>query len=109
MAIQTFGSKLVSEEVSMEFDMLSRLKVGESVVTAIVTSSTYSGEDGSPSLMIDGEPTISNNVVTQRVKGGTAGCIYVISCSIRTSNNNVLINEAKLAVLTTQAVMPPVS
>lgn len=109
MATQTLQQKLTVEELTLEFDMLSRLANGESVVGAVVSSSVYSGVDPLPSAMIDGAPTISNNVVSQQVKGGLPGVIYTISCSVRTSNNNVLVNEAKLAVLTTTAATPPIS
>jgi hypothetical protein len=109
MATQVLQQKLTVEELTLEFDMLSRLAIGESVVGAIVTSSVYSGVDANPATMIDGSPSIANNVVSQQVRGGLPGVIYTISCSVRTSNNNVLVNEAKLAILTTSAPVPPIS
>lgn len=109
MATQVAFQKLTIEELTMEFDMLSRMASGESVVTATVLCAVYSGEDSLASSMIDGDPSISNNIVSQRVKGGIAGVIYLVSCSVRTTSNNIYVNEAKLAVLTTTAVAPPIS
>lgn len=108
MATQTYPSKMSVEDVTMDFDMLSRCKVGEFVVTATVVCGVYSGVDPSASAMISGVPSIANNVVSQKVKGGVPGNIYLVSCSVRTSDDNVYVNEAKLAVLTTSAPVPPV-
>jgi hypothetical protein len=107
MATQTADSKFTVEDINMEFDMLSRVRVGESIVTAIVTASVFAGIDLSPEDLISGDPSISNNVVTQKITGGTGGVIYLITCAARTSDNNIVVNEAKLAVLTSPGMEPP--
>ena len=109
MATQTPQSKFDTEEITLDFDMLSRLAVGESVATAVVTAAIFAGDDDDVNLTVVGDPTISNNVVSQKISGGIGGNIYVVACSIRSSNNNIYINEAKVAVLTSTAAVPPLS
>lgn len=107
MATQILPDKLQTEEVTIEFDMLSRLKVGETVATAATSAVVWSGTDPTPNSIISGLPTISNSIVLQKVVAGLPGVIYLISCSVRTSNNNILINESKLAIRPSSAVTPP--
>lgn len=106
MATQVTSHKLAVEELEMQFDMLSRLAVGETVVSAVVSCDVFSGVDASAAAMISGTPTILNNVVSQKIVGGVPGVIYLISCAVRTSRNNVPINQAKLAVLASSVAVP---
>lgn len=106
MATQVSRSKLAVEELELVFDMLSRLQVGESVVSAVVSCEVFSGEDSSAAAMISGDPSIANNIVYQKVVGGQPGVIYLISCAVRTSRNNVPINQLKLAVLSSSVAVP---
>lgn len=106
MATQIHEHKSVNEDITIEFDMLSRLTVGETVATAAVASVVASGSSLVP-LTLAGMPTITNSVVGQRVSGGAAGVIYTVACSVRTSLNNILINEAKVAVISDNALIPP--
>lgn len=106
MATQTLCSKLVPEELTVEIDFLSRLKVGETLVTAASAIEAFSGTDALANLMLSGLPVISGTIVSQTVIGGEAGVIYRLAISVRSSANDVLINEAKLAVLSSPAATP---
>ena len=108
MSTAVQDAKTQSESVSMVFDFLSRCQQGENVVTCVVAIGVFSGTDPSPSSMLDGSPSVSyGTVVTQKVKAGLPGVIYQVSCSARTSLNNIYINQVKLAVLSDNAATPP--
>lgn len=106
MSTQIMQTKFETEELTLEFDFLSRMTAGETVTTAAVSSTVWSGVDPVSNL-VSGIASVSNNVVSQLITGGLPGVIYKITCSVRTSNNNILINEAKLAVLSDDAITPP--
>lgn len=107
MSTQILYHKLETEEFSVDIDMLSRLSLGESVVSAACAMSVLSGTDANPNGMLSGLPSVSGSIVSQKVIGGSSGNIYEIHLSIRTSLNNILVNKAKLAVLPDSAVTPP--
>jgi hypothetical protein len=100
-------SKLVGEDITFEFDMLSRLKLGETLVTSACVATVYSGVDAAPSAILSGLPVISGSIVSQKVINGLPGVIYLLSVSVRSSLSNIFINEGKLAVLSSPAVDPP--
>lgn len=108
MATQVLFHKLESEEFSIDIDVLSRLALGETVATAASNMSVASGVDATPTTMLSGLPSISGSIVSQKVIGGSPGVIYKLSTSIRTSLNNILVLESKLAVLSDDAATPPV-
>lgn len=99
MSTQILDQKLVAEELTIEFDMLSRLKIGETISTASVACELYSGTDPTPTMMISGLASISGSIVRQKVVGGLPGNIYLLTCSVRTSTNDLVLNQGKLAVL----------
>lgn len=107
MSTQVIESKFESEELTLTFDMLSRCALGESIATAVVTVSVSSGIDPTPSAMVSGVTTVSNNVASQQIIGGVGGVIYDVVCAARSTLNNIFINVAKLAVLSDNAAVPP--
>lgn len=107
MSLQTLPSKFVGETVDIDFDMLSRLEVGQTIATAAVNISVFSGTDPNPTSMLSGVATISGTMIRQRVMGGLPGVIYMVWASARTNNGEILINEATLAVLSSNATIPP--
>lgn len=107
MSTLIFPPKGESEEITAEFDFLSRMVPGEEAATAICTCSVLTGEDPTPALMVSGDPTVSNDIVFQKIIGGLSGVIYTLTCSVRTNLNNILINTAQLAVLPDNAGTPP--
>jgi len=104
-AIQSI--KLTGEAPIIQVDMSSRLVVGETLLTVATVMSVFSGTDANPSALLSGAPTILNSVVSQKVVSGLPGVIYLLSISVRTSRGQILIDEVKLAILTSPAVAPP--
>lgn len=73
-------------ETSLEtFDFTSKLSASETVSTASVAATVYSGTDASPSALISGTSTISGQKVTQLITGGLLGVVYLLVCTITTS------------------------
>lgn len=106
MATQIYQEKLAQEELTVDVDFLSRCATGESASTAISTMTVLSGTDATPEAMLSGLPSVSNNVVSQKVVGGVGGVIYLLTISVRTTANNIVINEVKLAVKTSLGAIP---
>ena len=67
------------------FNFISSLAPTESISTAVVTCSVYSGLDPSPSSVISTAATIVGQQVQQKITGGVLGVIYELECSILTS------------------------
>lgn len=97
------GVKLAGETVKKEFDFTSRLALGETISTAVVTASVYSGTDASPSAIISGSAAISGAKVTQALAAGTLGVTYLLLCSITTSTSQTLKLGGLLTVVSDQA------
>lgn len=106
MSTQVYQTKFVDEVISVDVDMLSRLKVGEAISTSAAAISVVSGVDAFPNLLLVGLPTNSGSIVTQQVQGGVPGVIYLLEISIRTSLSNIYVNQAKIAVLSSNAGTP---
>ena len=100
-------SKLQSEAVNYEFDFLSRLAVGENALTIAATVEVLVGEDPNPAAMLSGSPSLSGTIGRQRLVGGLPGVIYRLSMAVRTSNSQIVINQASVAVLTSNVIPPP--
>lgn len=91
--------KLLGETVLETFDFTSRLSAAETISTATVTASVYSGTDASPSSIVSGSATISGQTVTQLITAGTLGVIYSLLCTITTSLGQTCELAAYLAVV----------
>lgn len=102
MSRVVFEGKLLGETVTETFPFLSRLAVGETISTAVVTATTYSGTDASPSAIISGSATISGSNVTQKITAGTLGVTYLLLCTITTSAGQTLSMSAYLTVIPNQ-------
>ena len=87
---QGFDAKLVGETATVQFNFLARLAVGETISTAAVAASVYSGVDGSPSAIISGSASASGAIVSQNVTAGVAGVIYELTCTVTTSAGQTL-------------------
>ena len=107
MSTEVLEQKLVGETVSVRLNFLSRLEVGETLATSNATVSVFAGVDAAPTAMLSGASAISGTEVVQKLVGGLPGVIYKVTAVIRTSLNNILMNEAKVAVLTSAIVTPP--
>lgn len=94
-----FQPKLVGETFLAKFDFASRLDVGVTISTAVVTCTVYSGTDASPSSMISGADSTSGTIITQAITGGTLGVVYYLLCTITTSDSQTLLAAGFLAVV----------
>jgi hypothetical protein len=93
--------KTLGEQVLVPFDFTSRLAASETISTKVVTCTTWSGTDASPSSMISGAASSSGATVSQLVIGGVAGVTYYLLCSITTSLGQTLQLAGFLVVLPT--------
>lgn len=100
MSRVTFEGKLLGETATETFDFTSRLAPTETISTAIVTASVYSGTDASPSSIISGSTTISGQKVTQKITGGVLGVTYKLLCTITTSTSQTLQLSGFLVIIT---------
>ncbi len=99
MSRVTFEGKLVSETVIETFEFASRLAASETISTAAVTATVYSGTDASPSAIVSGSATIAGTKVTQTITAGTLGVVYELVCTITTSLGQTLALSAFLPVI----------
>jgi hypothetical protein len=91
--------KLAGETCQRMFDFTSKLQSGESISTQSCAASVYSGNDSSPSSIVNGAATASGTVVTQSFTAGVSGCVYQIICTITTNLSNTLQLHGYMAVL----------
>ena len=81
------------------FNFLSQLSSpSETISSASVAISLWSGGTDNPPLSLSGAASISGTTVTQKVTGGTAGNIYQLKTTANTSLSEKLIMTAVLAV-----------
>ena len=95
-------AKLSGETVIETFDFTSRLTIAETISTAVVTATVYSGTDASPSSIVSGSATISGKTVTQAITAGTLGVTYLLLCTITTSLSQTLSLSAFLPIVPNQ-------
>lgn len=91
--------KHASETIAQVFDFISLLAIGETLSTASVAATVYSGTDSSPSSVISGSASISGTKVTQLITGGTLGVTYTLVCTVTTSASQTLTLMGFLAVV----------
>lgn len=93
-----FDPKTDSSIITLTFDFTSQLGVGETLSTATVTATVYSGTDVSVDIF-SGNPAASNGLVTQKIKNGVLGVIYSLLCSVTTSASQTLEQAGYLAII----------
>lgn len=98
--------KLVGATVDVALDFTSRLDPGETIVGIVVISTTYSGVDSNPMAILSGAATASGPIVIQKVTGGLAGVIYLLSCTITTNAGALKNMLSYLAVTDTNPYQP---
>lgn len=98
----TLEGKLAGETELVVFDFTSKMVVGTTISTKTTTCSVYSGTDSSPSSVINGAATSSGQKVTQSVTGGVLGVVYLLVCTITTSDSQTLILSAFLCIVPNQ-------
>lgn len=94
-----FDAKVSSVDGSATFSFSDELAVGESLSSASVTATIYSGTDATPSGLLNGPATKSGGQVTQLLTGGVVGVVYLLTCTGLTSASETLVREGYLAVV----------
>lgn len=94
-----FDAKKVGETIPRYYDFISSLGEGETIASALVTCSVYSGVDPTPSAVISGVADISGSVVGQDFTAGVSGTVYGTLCRIVTSSGAIVEQAAFLAVI----------
>lgn len=100
MTLIVLPSKAVGETLPVTFNFLDLLEFGEVITGTSLLATVFSGTDAAPGDILSGIPTKTASEVTQVVTGGVSGVIYQLTCTVITSNSNVLTKEARLAVIT---------
>lgn len=98
MSLVILKGKPLGETRNEVFDFISRLAVSETLSTASVTATVYSGTDASPSAIISGSASISGTKVTQKLTGGVLGVAYLIVCTVTTSAGQTLLLQGFLTI-----------
>ena len=91
-----FDVKLATSNAQVVFDFL--LPAGETISSASVTATVYSGTDATPATLVSGNTTTGDSQVTQGLVGGTAGVTYLLTCVATSSANTTYAQEGYLAV-----------
>lgn len=91
--------KSPSETRTVTFEFLSLLAAGETVSSATVTVTVWSGTDASPSAIKSGTATASGTKVTQAFTAGVEGVIYLINVAATTSLSQVVVLQALLGIV----------
>jgi flagellar biosynthesis protein FliR len=81
------------------WNFISLLSVSETISSATVTATVYSGIDANPSAMISGSTTITGTVVSQKIVGGVVGVVYELLCAAVTSAGQTLQLAGYFAVI----------
>lgn len=80
--------KSIGETRVQQFNFLSQLANGETLTSAVVTCSVWSGVDSNPSAVLSGSATVTSPTAYQKITGGTEGTIYLLTCTGTTSQGN---------------------
>jgi hypothetical protein len=91
--------KKLGEDLIVPMDFISRLAVGETIVTAVAACSVYSGTDPAPQDMLNGAPTVVSTVVEQTIIGGVVGTVYELLYTITTTQGQTLELSGYFAVV----------
>ena len=93
-----FDVKETATPFSAAFSFATDLAVGETISSASVAATVYSGTDASPSAIISGSASISGGEVTQIIIDGTEGVTYTLTCTVTTSLSETLTRTGYLVV-----------
>ncbi len=81
------------------YDFTQNLAAGETISSASVGVTVFSGADSAPSDLKSGSATISSGLVAQKFTAGVVGVIYQTTCTALTSASQTLQQSALLAVV----------
>ncbi len=90
--------KKIGESLDVQFDFISVLAVTETLSTATVTASVFSGVDATPANIVSGAAVIDGTQVDQKIVAGVAGTIYELLCTVTTSASRTHVQSTLLAI-----------
>jgi len=104
MSLPRFDTKRTAEVDAFAFDFINALQSGESLTGggtwAVSVSPESTVADAGPSLAVDGTPNIVDTTkCAARLKDGLSGVLYVVTCTVGTSNARTLQAAALVLVL----------
>jgi hypothetical protein len=95
-------SPILGANGNSPFNFISLLAPAETLSTAVVTATVYSGLDPNPSTIIAASATIAGQQVQQKLNLATAGVlgvIYDLACSVTTNLGQTLRLCGYLAII----------
>ena len=99
MTNASFPIKDAAASRVFSFNFQDQLVVGETISSATVAATVYSGTDAAPSSIISGAASISGAAVSQVITAGTAGVTYVLTCTAVTSTSHTIVSSGPLVVM----------
>lgn len=88
-----FSPKRATETEILTVDFAALLATGETIASAVWTSTVVSGSDTNPSAMIQGTASISGSKVSQVITAGVPGARYAPICTAQTSTQTLVLPE----------------
>lgn len=86
-----FSPKRSTETEIFTVDFVNSLAVGETILSAVWTSTVAAGIDPNPSATIQGGASISGTKVSGKIAAGVAGVRYAPICTAQTSLGQTLV------------------
>jgi hypothetical protein len=90
--------KKLGETKLIPMDFISKLGVGETILSASANIGVYSGTDPSPGAMLLGPIGVSGSIAAQYVTGGVVGTVYELLYTVVTSAGQTLELSGYLSV-----------
>lgn len=102
-------SKLVVEQIRVQFYFLDELEWAETLVSVTTEISVFAGVDPAPEFVLRGTARIEADNVTvyQPVRLGVPGVIYRLVCSATTTTGRVISQDKVLAILPDRGALTP--
>jgi hypothetical protein len=92
--------KRVSEHIFPVFDFLAKMAAGDTISTATITITVWSGVDANPSALWDATFFITPpSQVQPGIIGGLPGVIYLLQIAAGAGGSKTLVLEGLLAIL----------
>ncbi len=92
--MEKFDPKDPAEIIPLTFPFATLLN-GQTISSAVVAVTVYSGADGSPSAILSGAATVVGDKVRQNVTGGVLGVEYLIKVTV-TTNTGLKYTDGKV-------------
>jgi hypothetical protein len=86
-----FSPKRAIETEIFTVDYVNNLAAGETILSAVWTSTVAAGADASPNATIQGAASISGTKVSTKITAGLPGVRYAPICTAQTSLGQVLV------------------